>query len=90
MVITDENIQHPKQRPKIREKRLVRGNSAAVNTLFSIDPKDYLDKLLVFDLKSTGEEEIFDWLLSNISPDNDTYYIEHNDGSNVFRIRKDE
>ena len=90
VVITGKNIHHPKERRKIGEKRLTRGNSTAVNALFSIDPKEYLNKPLVFDLKSTGDEEIFDWLLSNISLDNDTYYIELEDDSNVFRIRKDE
>ena len=89
VVITGENIQHPEERRKLREKRLARGNSAAENALFKVDPEEYLNKPLVFNLKSTREEEIFDWLLSNISPDNDKYRIEHDDGSNVFRIRKD-
>ena len=80
VIITDENIQHPKERRKIRETRIARDNSAAVNALFSIDFEGYLGKPLVFDLKSTREEEIFDWLLSNISLDNDMYYIEHEDG----------
>ena len=42
VVITDENIQHPKERRKIREKRLACGNSAAVNAPFKIDPEEYL------------------------------------------------
>ena len=93
VVITNGNIQHLKERRKLREKRLRCGNSAAVRELFGINPEKYLDKPLVFDLKATGEEEIFEWLISNISnvsPDNDTYYIEHEESSNMCRIRKDE
>ena len=89
VIITGEKTQHPRGRRKIREKLLASGNSATVNALFNIDTEWYLDKPLIFDLKSTGEEKIFDWLLSNILPDNDTYYIEHEDGSNVFRIKKE-
>ena len=82
-------ISHPNTIRKIREKNLARGNSAAVKVDFAIDPEDYLDKPLVFDLKMTTEDEIFDWLVTNMAVDNDIYYIEHKDGSNIFRIRKE-
>ena len=58
--VTSVRTQHPSERKKLREKRLARGNSASVNALFRIDTEDYVDKALVFDLKTTGEEEIFD------------------------------
>ena len=81
-------IQHPKDRKKLRERRLARGNSAAVNALFSIDRENYVDKPLVFDMNTTRVDDIFDWLISNMTSDNDTYWIKHKEGSNVFQIRK--
>ena len=33
--------------------------------------------------------EIEDWLVDNLAVNNDEYYIEHNQGTNVFRIRKE-
>ena len=65
--ITGERKQYPKQKKELREKRLARGNSASVKTGFRIDPEEHVDKPLIFDQRQTGEEEIFDWLLSNIS-----------------------
>ena len=65
--ITGERKQYPKQKKELREKRLARGNSASVKTSFRIDPEECVDKPLIFDQRQTGEEEIFDWLLSNIS-----------------------
>ena len=80
---------HIRDRKKLKEKRLARGKSAAVQALFTIDPEDYADKPLLFDMSKTTEDEVFDWLISNMSTDNDIYYIEHEEGSNVFGIRKD-
>ena len=56
---------------------------------FDFDPEEYLHKSLLFDLKKASEEKIFDVILERI-PDNDTYYIEHREGTNTFRISKDE
>ena len=75
-------------RKKLRGKHLARGNSAGVQAQVTIDPEDYVDKLLLFDMSKTTEYEVFDWLISNMSTDNDIYYIEHEEGSNVFRTRK--
>ena len=33
--------------------------------------------------------EIEDWLVDNLAINNDEYYIEHKQGTNVFRIRKE-
>ena len=82
-------MQHPKERKKLREKRLARGNSAAVKALFTIDPEDYVDKPLVFDMSTTSEDDVYDWIISSMASDNDIYFIEHEEGSNVFRIRYD-
>ena len=65
-----KGISHPKSRQKIKERRLARGNSAAVKADFAIDPEDYIDKPLVFDIKTTSEDEIFDWLVTNMANDN--------------------
>ena len=88
-IVTSEKLMHVRDRKKLIEKRLARGNSTAVHALFTINPEDYVDKPLLFDLSKTTEDEIFDWLISNMSTDNNIYYIEHEEGSNVFRIRKD-
>ena len=56
---------------------------------FDFDPKEMLDKLLLFDLKETSEEKIFDSLLERILDKIGIYYIEHREGRNAFRIRKD-
>ena len=37
----------------------------------------------------TIELEIEDWLVNNLALNNNEYYIEHKQGSNVFRIRKE-
>ena len=65
------------------------GNSAAVQANFTINPEDFLDVLLLFNLRMTDEKEIEDWLVDNLAVNNDEYYIEHKKGTNVFRIRKE-
>ena len=89
VVFTGQTIAHPSTRRKLKQKRLARGNSAAVKADSAIDPEDYLDKPLVFDLKTTSEDEVFDWLVTNMAVDNDVYYTEHEEGFNVYRIKKD-
>ena len=53
------------------------------------DSEEHLDKSLLFKLKRTSEDKIFDAILEKI-PDNDTYHIEHREGTNALHIRKDE
>ena len=48
-----------------------------------------MEKSLLFDLKKSSEEKIFDAILEKI-PDNETYFMKHREGTNVFCIRKDE
>ena len=57
--MTGERKQHPNERKKLREKRLARRNSTSAKAGFKIEPEDYVDKLLIFDLNKTGEEEVF-------------------------------
>ena len=52
-------------------------------------PEEILDKPLLFDLKKTSEEKIFDSILEKIPDKNDIYYIEHREEMDAFRIRKD-
>ena len=40
---------------------------------FDFDPEEFLEMSLLFDLKQTSEEQIFDAILEKI-PDNDKYY----------------
>ena len=49
----------------------------------------YAGPSLLFDLKKTSEGKIFDSILEKIPDKNDIYYIEHREGTNAFRIRKD-
>ena len=73
VVFTGQTIAHPSTSRKLKQKRLARGNSVAVKADSAIDPEDYLDKPLVFDLKTTSEDEVFDWLVTNMAVDNDVY-----------------
>ena len=60
-----------------------------VLTNLTINPKDFLNLPLLFNLKITREGEIKDWLLRNIQRNNEEeYYIEHKKGSNLFIVRK--
>ena len=56
---------------------------------FDFDPEEILDKLLLFNLKKTSEEKKFDSILEKIPDKNNICYIEHREGTNAFRIRKD-
>ena len=53
------------------------------------DPKEMLEKLLLFNLKETSEEKTLDSLIERILDKNGIYYIEHRERRNAFRIRKD-
>ena len=60
-----------------------------VLTNFTINPEDFLNLPLIFNLNMTRESEIEDWLLINIQANNkEEYYIEHKKGSNLFTVRK--
>ena len=45
--------------------------------------------MLLFDLKKTSKNKIFDAILEKIPEKNDIYYIKHREETNVFRLRKD-
>ena len=66
-----------------------RKSKSILSGTFDFDPEEYLNKLLEFDLKKTSEEKIIGAIIEKLL-NNDTYLIEHRDGTNVFCIRKDE
>ena len=44
---------------------------------FDFDIEEILDKLLLFDLKKTSEDKIFDSILEKLPDKNDIYYMEY-------------
>lgn len=44
---------------------------------------------MVFNLKKPNEEKIIDRTFKNLSKDNDKYYIEHKDGTNIFKKQRE-
>ena len=82
-----KSISHPRTRKQLKEKAVARANSAAVQINLGIDLENLVDVPLLFNLR-TSEMEIEDWLVDNLAINNDEYYIEHKQGTNVFRIRK--
>ena len=83
-----KSISHPRTRKQLKEKAVARANSAAVQINLGIDLENLVDVPLLFNLRMTSEMEIEDWLVDNLAINNDEYYIEHKQGTNVFRIRK--
>ena len=64
-------------------------NSEMVLTNLTINPEDFLNLSLLFNLNMTRESEIEDWFLRNIQTNNEEeYYIEHKKDSNLFIVRK--
>ena len=64
-------------------------NSEMVLTNLTINPEDFLNLTLLFNLNMTRESEIKDWLLRNIQINNEEeYYIEYKNDSNLFIVGK--
>ena len=84
-----KSISHPRTRKQLIEKAVARANSAAVQSNLGIDLENLVDVPLLFNLRMTSEMEIENWLVDNLAINNDEYYIEHKQGTNVFRIRKE-
>ena len=84
-----KTITHPKTRNQLKEKVIAGANSAAVQPNLSFDLEKLVDVPLLFNLRMTTEMEIEDWLVDNVAINNDKYYIEHKQGTNVFRARKE-
>lgn len=83
-------IKHSRERKKLLEAKMVWRNSKSIlSGIFDFDSEKDLDKVLLFELKNTSEEQISDAILEKIA-DSDTYHIKHREGTNTFWIRKDE
>ena len=55
---------------------------------FNFDPKERLNKTLIFDTVMIDEEIIIDRITDAINdPFNDKYWIEHKPGTNCFTLR---
>ena len=68
-------IIQPRQRKKICSQKMVENNSKLLlSWKFDFDPEEILDKLLLFDLKKTSKDKIFDSILEKIPDKNDIYY----------------
>ena len=79
----------PTQRKNLREQKMVENNSKLLfSGKFDFDPEEILHKSLLFDLKKTSEDKIFDSILDKIPSKNDIYYIEHRERINGVRLRK--
>ena len=75
--------------------RNTRKNSEAARANAFINPEEYLNVLLRFDLDETSEIEIEKWIVKSIkywitrNADNTRYHIDHADGSDLFIIRRE-
>ena len=79
---------HPHERKKAIEAKMAKNNSAKILAKkFDFDPQEY--KSLLFDLKKTSEEQIFEVVLEKICDDH-KHYIEHRNRMNSFQIRHNE
>ena len=55
---------------------------------FNFDPREILNKTLIFDSSMVDEEVIIDRIIDAINdPFNDKYWIEHKAGTNYFTLR---
>ena len=85
----EDNASNPRTRKQLKEKAVARANSALVQSNLGIDLENLVDVPLLFNLRMTSEMEIEDWLVDNLAINNDECYIEHKQGINVFRVRKE-
>ena len=60
-----------------------RNSKSILSGIFDFDSEKDLDKVLLFELKNTSEEQISDAILEKIV-DSDTYHIKHREGTNTF------
>ena len=70
-------------------KKIAEGHSATLRNNFIFNPKNYVNKSLVFNLKKTSEKKILDKIIQNLPWDNDKYWIERREGLNMFMIKQD-
>ena len=88
-IIGFKPVARPKTEKQIKEKAVACANSAAVQSNLVTDLENLIDVPLLFNLRMTSEIEIEDWLVENLALNKDECHIEHKQGTNVFRIRKE-
>ena len=77
-------INHLRQRRKLHEQKMLEKNSKLLlSGKFDFHPEEILDKSLLFNLKKTRKDKIFDSILEKIPDKNNVYYIKHSEGMNI-------
>ena len=91
MTVESKKVKTIIKYPRKRKKQKIAENNLKLllSTRFDFDPEEILDKFLLFNLKKRSEEKIFDLILEKIPDKSSIYYIEHREGTNACRIRKD-
>ena len=64
---------------------MARKSSETVLLNFDFDPKNYIVIDLLFNFKKTSEEKIVERIIEKLPDDNDNLYIEHREGTNLFK-----
>ena len=85
-------ITYAKTNKKIsKEAQIAKDNvSALMNKKFVFDPKEILNKTLLFDTSKIDEELIMDKIIHALPPDDYYFYIEHPKGSNSFTLKRED
>ena len=86
-ITASKPMTHPRTRMRLKEKAIARANSGMVQANLPFNFEEQLGKPLLFNSKMVSESEIMDWIMDNLPIGNDTYYIDHETGSNVFTVK---
>ena len=78
---------HSRDKKKLLKTKLARNNSKIILLNFDFDPKNYIDVDLLFDLRKTRGKRKIDRTIEKLPDNNSDLYIEHTEGTNLFRIR---
>ena len=65
-----------RERLQIKKRKIAHGNTMALKNNFDFDPRDYLNKPLVFGMRKTCKEKILDRIIEKLPSDNDLFYVE--------------
>ena len=85
-----KKLVHPRDKMKNKAAQIARDNvSALMNEKFVFDPKKILNKNLLFHTIKIDEELIMDKIIQALPPHNDEFYIEHPEGSNSFKLKRE-
>ena len=74
-----------------KEAQIAKDNvSALMNKESVFDPKEILNKTLLFDTSKIDEELLMDKIIHALPPDHDDFYIEHAKGSNSLTLKRED